>query len=121
MSDALITVRDVLVAAPEVTALCADRISPIEVAELEQLPYLVLSITSVEPTNAVDGYCGPDRCEVEVAAWAESFGAADNLARTARAALEAAEILCTGQLQQLYVSDREPGIYRAGYFFQVWQ
>jgi hypothetical protein len=84
-------VRAILVDDAAVSALVADRVSPLERKELNY-PAIVLTGSSA-PANTLTGWGGRDHVTVTVAYWDRTYTGAHDVANTGRAALEAAGLL----------------------------
>lgn len=112
------TLRDLIVAA---ATPVATRVSPIRTYQGQDYPYAILVETSEQPQNSLSGYAGLDLCEVQVEVWDKTFQGADDGARACRTAIEAAGYVCTGRVGDFFDGQLDPGSFRIGYTFQVWQ
>lgn len=112
------TVRDVLVAAPAVTSLVGQRISPVQRAQGATLPCIVLTRVAVTPQNALDGFADLDGNRVQADVWASTYAEARQVADAARAALQAA-----GYTLQLEVDDFDSEVreYRVIQDWSIWK
>lgn len=112
------TAHDVIVAANTVVG---SRVSPLRAFQGASYPYAVINETSEQPQNHLTGYGGLDLCEVQVDFWDSTFLGADTAAREGRSAMEAAGYLCLSRVSDLFDGTLDPGSFRVGYVFQVWQ
>lgn len=111
-------IRDALVAAA--TAV-GNRVSPLRTFQDQTFPYAVLNEVSEIPQNHLTGFAGLDLCEVSVDFWDRTFKGADDVARVGRAALESAGFQCTSRVTDFFDGQLDPGAFRVGYIFRVWQ
>ena len=86
---AIETVRNILMAAGGVTALVDTRVSPVQRAQDESLPCVVLGIVSTVPQNHLNGAPTLDANRVQLDAYAETYADAREVATACRTALEA--------------------------------
>jgi hypothetical protein len=116
------TVRAILIADPAVTALVGDRISPVETAEKIAFPNITLMLNTTAPYDTLLGWAGVDRNEVQIECWAFSYQQALDIARAARQALEAANLVCLSRFSDEFIAEpgTDPGVYKIGFTHQVW-
>ena len=89
------TIRTILLADPTTEGYVGDKIGPPQPLEGEsteplQPPYIVLKVAGGEPFNALGGFAGLNRTEVELTAWATNYDDALAIAKAARSAIEGA-------------------------------
>jgi Protein of unknown function (DUF3168). len=87
-------ISDALAADAGVTALVADRISPVLKSQGQELPAITVTSVSAAPENALGGYDGTDGVRIQVSSWASTYAEALAVASASRAALQAAGFLC---------------------------
>jgi hypothetical protein len=116
---AIAIVRGVLIASSAVTAICADRISPLMKAQGALLPNVTLQRTELEPQNGLRGYAGLDSNTVQLDAWSETYQQARDLADACRTALQAAGFVMLSEFDN-YEPSTDPGLYRVTQTFSVW-
>ena len=117
MSDPLDYCRDILVADAPTVALVADRVEYIIKPQDLTIPCLALQTVSTAPVNGLVAFAGLDGSIVQVDCYAATYTDALALAAVARAALEAAGVLCAAQFTN-YDPDIEQ--HRITLQFNVW-
>ncbi len=110
-------VRTILIAAPAVTALVGQRISPVLRAQGEPLPAVVLTRVSLAPLNHLSGAPTLDANRVQVDSFAATYAASRDLADACRTALEAAGLTMESEFDNF-----EPDVdeYRITQDFYLW-
>lgn len=116
--SAIQTIRDVIVAA---ATSVGDRVSPLRTFQGGTFPYVTLNETNTQPQNALDGFADLDLCEVQADFWDATYLGADAAARAGRAAVEAAGYICISRITDFFDGQLDPGAFRVGIVFQVWQ
>jgi hypothetical protein len=106
------TIRAALVAAPAVTAICSDRIVPLNKAQGELLPAVTLQRTQTDPFNHLRGHGGLDNVRVQLDAWDETYDGAKALADACKDALNAAGHLMNAEFDNYEPEPLDPGLYR---------
>lgn len=120
MAEAVQTARTVLVNAAGVTALVpASRIEPLDRAQDNGLPAIVLQNVALVPSNHFrgDGLADANRIQIDV--YAETYAAAIAIARAARTAMVAAGHALIAQVDD-FEPDVTPRQYRVTQDFSVW-
>jgi hypothetical protein len=120
MAEPLKIVRDVLIADVTVAGLVGTKVAPLAELQGQQYPYVILTVTTVEPINTLQGHSGLDRDEVQVEAWAFTYLEATTIARACRNALQAAGHQCLGEAAENFDFQLDASVLRAGYVHQVW-
>lgn len=111
-------VHDALVTA---NTSVGSRVAPVHAYQGEPFPYALISEPSELPQNHLAGFAGLDLCQVQVDFWDRTYLGADTAAREGRAALEAAGMQCIGRITDFFDGTLDPGAFRIGYTFRVWQ
>ena len=89
MTTAVEKVRNILIAAPAVAALIADRVSPLQIAQGIELPAVTLTRSSVTPMGVLTGPSTLKATSVLVDAIAMTYDEADAITEACFTALEA--------------------------------
>lgn len=97
MSTAETALRTLLLAAPAVTALVAQRVKADRAEQSDPLPFAVYTRTGTEPFTTIDGATLGARVALELQCWADSRSQADALADACEAAIRAGGQLVTGR------------------------
>jgi len=111
------TIRALLVAAPAVTALVGQRISPAFRAQGEDVPCVTLTLVAVTPQNHLAGVPTLDQNRVQVDSWAATYAGARDVAAAVRTALEAAGLAMESEFDEYEAEVEE---YRVSQDFYVW-
>lgn len=111
------TIRNILVAAPAVTALVGQRISPNIRAQNEARPAVVLTLISLDPSNHLAGRPTADANRVQMDVFAESYNSARTVADACRDALEAADVVMDNEFESY---EDETAEYRVSQDWLVW-
>ena len=111
------TVRNILIASSAVTDLVGQRIAPIQTAQNEALPNVVLTGISVVPQNHLNGAPSLDSNRVQVDIYAETYAEVRAVADACRNALEAGNCVMDNEFDGF-----EPDVseYRVTQDFLVW-
>lgn len=117
MADKVI--RDILVADAAVTALVAQRISPLIKEQGVTPPAVTIRRSSLEPTNHLRGDGDLDRNTVTVDSWATTYAQAREVADACRAALIAQRIQMVSELDN-FEPGVDPGLYNVSQQYLVW-
>lgn len=116
---AIETVRNILLAAPSVTALVGQRISPLLRTQAETVPCVVLTRAGLDPFNCLSEPPTLNLNRVQLSAWAVTYDGARALADACRTALEAAGIVMESETDaEGYAPDVNE--YRVTQNFIVW-
>lgn len=116
----LAAVRTILVAAPAVTSLVGQRVSPVFAEQNTDLPYVTLSVMNADPFNHLRG-SNLDTCRFLVSAWARTYSEADAIGEACRDALEAAGCVCEQRTGDQFNTDPTPGLFGVEHQFLIWQ
>jgi hypothetical protein len=107
------TVRAVLVADSAVIALVpAIRIEPMRRTQSFALPAITLQVISKVPFNHLRGDGRLDLCLVQVDYWATSYTQARQAADAGRAALNAAGMTMTSEIDGGFEPETDPELFR---------
>lgn len=117
---ALDATRAVLVASSAVTTLVGQRISPVFAQQNADVPFVTLSVLSIEPANHLRG-ANLDTCRVTVSAWARTYAEAEAIGDACRAALVAAGYVCEQRTGDQFNLDPTPGLFGVEHQFLFWQ
>jgi hypothetical protein len=114
---AIETVRNILMAAGGVTTLVNTRVSPVQRAQDEALPCVVLTLVSAVPQNHLNGAPTLDANRVQLDAYADTYADAREVAAACRAALEVGGCVMDNEFDAF-----EPDVteYRVSQDWLVW-
>lgn len=121
MASPIQLVHDALLAATAVFDAVGDKVGALQMVAGEQPPYIVLTVTSEEPENLLEGGPPPiTRCLVQVEAWAYSYVDAEGLSDLCKAALPAAGYLYVSLGSSEFDFQQDTGMYSHNRIYQVW-
>jgi hypothetical protein len=117
---ALKIVRDILIGSAAVIDLVGNKVSPLSALQGESYPFVVLTVVSVDPINALSGFAGLNRSHVQIEAWAFEYRQASDIAAACRSALESAGHLCIAEVTEIFDFQTDASVFRAGFVHEIW-